>query len=55
RATCCWDVAGTFNDMNARADIKGIIQTPVATSFGYKKPMLHYMYKFEYEFGEPSD
>jgi hypothetical protein len=104
------------NDMNARADIKGIIQTPVATSFGYKKPMcyinfeaqativafnvvcthigtrdlvheflafktwllvtewdmskmskkdtldaeprlvrLHYMYKFEYEFGEPSD
>jgi hypothetical protein len=25
------------NDLNARADIKGIIQTPIATSFDYKK------------------
>jgi hypothetical protein len=24
------------NDLNARADVKGIIQTPIATSCGYK-------------------
>jgi Rieske Fe-S protein len=26
------------NDLNARADMKDIIHTPIATSFGYKKP-----------------
>jgi hypothetical protein len=26
------------NDFNARVDIKGIIYTPIVTSFGYKKP-----------------
>jgi hypothetical protein len=26
------------NDLNERADIKGIIQTPIATCFVYKKP-----------------
>jgi Rieske Fe-S protein len=30
------------NDLTAQVDIKGIIQTPVATSFGYKKPT-HYI------------
>jgi hypothetical protein len=26
------------NDLNERTDIKGIIQTPIVTSFGYKEP-----------------
>jgi hypothetical protein len=26
------------NDLNARTDVKSIIQIPIATSFGYKKP-----------------
>jgi hypothetical protein len=26
------------NDMNVQVDIKGIIQTPIAISFRYKKP-----------------
>jgi hypothetical protein len=26
------------NDLTARADIRGIIQTPIVTCFGYKKP-----------------
>jgi hypothetical protein len=26
------------NDLNEQTDIKGLIQTPIVTSFGYKKP-----------------
>ena len=29
------------NDLNVRADIRGIIQTPIATNFDYKKPMCY--------------
>jgi hypothetical protein len=29
------------NDLNEQSDIKGTIQTPIVTCFGYKKPMCY--------------
>jgi hypothetical protein len=35
------------NDLNERTDIKGIIQTPIVTCFGYKKPKCYINFKAE--------